>query len=821
MPIAVQEKTARSSWKYELIGPALLVLVIIGLLWPALFGSSGQVLSAAGTDIEMQFFGWRQFGFGELAKGHFPLWNPHVFCGTPFVGSLQSALLYPPNWIFLILPLVKAVNWNIATHAMLAGIAMYSWARYRRVSRTGATLAGLTYMLSAHYFLHIMPGHLPWLCVTAWTPMVLMCCDGLIDIGENAPPKKKSLYRQLGPFRPYIGWMLFGAFILTMQVLAGYPQPVYVAGLIGSIYLALNLLIQPLLDRLFRRPGKKYDFIHITKGLCAWFGIYVIAALICAVQLGAGIATANESGRAGGTPFEFSASYNMPWQNLITILVPHFWGTGLGQGNTPSAYTSEWLIWEMIAFFGTISLALIILQLIAGSSRSRRFGVGIAIFSTIVCLGITTPLYKLMFDLVPGFSRFRGPSKWFWVTTLLLCPVVGMGWDVLRSRTKSAHWPAIFLGIAGLAILGFGHHIQSSAGQGTQGYWGQTLSWMAAHDHQVVSSPLMGDAKFIEKTGGFTATQCYWAAGTMLLGAILFMLTRSQPRVAWLIAILIGAEMIVWAHSTYVTTDPIAKLPAPWAEYADKIRGDRVFYVIPRFENAPMTGGIDSIWGYDPIVLRRYVQFMVYCQNYEGKHTHVNELVDSSIPIQGAPEIFAMLRCRAVMLVDRGQAIVAELPEPMLRLHLIHSAEIVPGRNASFRRMSAPGFDPRTLVLLEKEPEITPTGSDGYAEVVHETTDEIEIKATAKQPTILLMTDAYSTGWRVRALPDSSQSDYQVMPANWVLRAVPLKAGTHHFIMEYRPAEYVAGKWISIVSLPLYLVGLGLVFTRRSNKKPV
>ena len=40
---------------------------------------------------------WREFARAALWKGTLPLWNPHIFCGLPFMSNGQTAVLYPPN----------------------------------------------------------------------------------------------------------------------------------------------------------------------------------------------------------------------------------------------------------------------------------------------------------------------------------------------------------------------------------------------------------------------------------------------------------------------------------------------------------------------------------------------------------------------------------------------------------------------------------------------------------------------------------------------------------------------------------------------------
>ena len=48
-------------------------------------------------DAIAQFYPWRVFYARSMRSGHIPLWNPHQFCGTPFLANGQSACLYPPQ----------------------------------------------------------------------------------------------------------------------------------------------------------------------------------------------------------------------------------------------------------------------------------------------------------------------------------------------------------------------------------------------------------------------------------------------------------------------------------------------------------------------------------------------------------------------------------------------------------------------------------------------------------------------------------------------------------------------------------------------------
>jgi hypothetical protein len=85
--------------------PASLLLVLVL--------PSGTLLSASNTDMISEFVSSRAYPAESLHHGHLPLWNPFTYAGQPFLGGFESAVLYPPNLIFLCLPLARALNFSM------------------------------------------------------------------------------------------------------------------------------------------------------------------------------------------------------------------------------------------------------------------------------------------------------------------------------------------------------------------------------------------------------------------------------------------------------------------------------------------------------------------------------------------------------------------------------------------------------------------------------------------------------------------------------------------------------------------------------------
>ena len=128
--------------------PQLLLIIILplALFWRWLV--LGEVLYW-GT-LLFQFWPWRQLVKMQILSGEWPLWNPLLGNGTPLLANLQSALFYPPNLLYLLLPVEQGLTLSVVLHLMLAGIFMYAYARQLELSPFAALLAALTFMFSGY-----------------------------------------------------------------------------------------------------------------------------------------------------------------------------------------------------------------------------------------------------------------------------------------------------------------------------------------------------------------------------------------------------------------------------------------------------------------------------------------------------------------------------------------------------------------------------------------------------------------------------------------------------------------------------------------------
>jgi len=734
-----------------------------------LFSANPPVLSHQDNELASQFIPWRSFGFSQLKQGNLALWNPHVFCGIPFFGSFQSALLYPPNFLYMVLPLGLATNVCIVLHIFLTGLFMYLWAWYRGLRPPACFLAAVLLMFCGPYFMHIYAGHLSNLCTMAWIPLIFLSIDGICN--------KRTL-----------AWVLLGIASVTMLILAGHPQHVFYTVIAAAIYCALSLLNQ-------QQRGRILVLLAL---MAVWGGLLASVQLLTALEEAAYTVRGK-----GGVEFEFAAMFSFPPENLMTLLAPGF----LGSLHNHS-YWGRGYLWEMSMFFSVTGLILAVYGRVHGSRKQRHYSMTLIIILFILALGAHTPLFRLLYGMVPGFDKFRGSSKFIFQMMLFVAMLAGVGLhQLITSNSRpSLRW---ILGIAAGAVvlIVVANSITMSVSEsGMESWWHnfmKTVCSAANKSSELYLDPnYYDDSMFVRSAALCASNSLLVTAGLLVLLTALLALVRWWKYAVYTFVLLALLELVLFALPLRPTFDLMAvQLPAELRNIVYSQSADyRILNTINK--NSAMTNGLLDIWGYDPGTLRRYAQFMAFTQAIDP------DKATQYVGFSNMHRLFSMLRLQYVILRQDSRTKVLTMTEPPLpRLLLVRDFQVLKDRDSILHALASPAFDLHQTVVLESPPKPLPQPSRkiGTAKIIDESTDCLTIEADIDSPAILLLTDAYHPNWHAEPLPGSCQKSYQLMPANYVLRAVPLEAGRHRFRIEYRPQAFRIGLWISIISLAAYL----------------
>lgn len=604
--------------------------------------------------------------------------------------------------------------------------------------------------------MHIYAGHLGNLCAMTWIPLILLSLDATLD-------------------RPSLSWVLLGIFAVSMQILTGQFQYVYYTAITCTLYAGIGLWIS-------NNKGKSIvGMIFIVLGSFA----------LCSFQIFNSLATTQESVRTAGVSFQFSSMFSFPPENLLTFLTPFFFGE-----MTFIPYWGRCYLWEMSTFIGITGFLMAIYGVVYGREIKRWLFAIMVIALFILALGAHTPVFQFLYNWLPGFNKFRGSSKFIFPACLFLVMLAGIGFDKLIRHNNTDYKFVIGVAVIGISLLTAAYLIFANPH-----LIGNMMRVLEATKESYLPQTIYSDINFVQYVKTVAASSLLISGFVCLILAALLYLARQSDKIIYIIIAIALIEVFSFARLNRPTFNINETLINNFTQFYAQHPDD--YRVLNRLNpNMAMSTGTGDIWGYGPMAQRRYIQFMAYTQGENPDNA------DTYLQIQNHHKLFNMLRLRYIITRAQNGLAISEAKDFMPRFNLIRNWIVLPAREAIFREMDKESFDPRKLVILETKPDIVPaiSGTKGTSDIIESSADSLLIKVNTPDPALLLITDNFSEGWRAVAKPGSIQKDYKIMPANYTLMAIPLKAGEHYLRLEYQPTTFVIGRWISSAALFIYII---------------
>ncbi|MFL5522868.1 MAG: hypothetical protein ACJ8AF_02060 [Gemmatimonadaceae bacterium] len=414
----------RFAWGWAALVYALGTL---SLGYPAL---AGGFLVNPHSDQYIAGYAFREFAASTLrATGHFPLWNPYLFGGMPYIAAMHGDIFYPTFLLRMIMPTDVAMTWGFIIHVFLSGLFTYGFLRAIGYGFYGSLVGGIAYMMSGQIASYVSPGHDGKLFVSALFPLALW-----------------MLYRGIRQGRAW-SWGAF-ALVVGLCVLSPHPQLLQ--------YLLLTCGAYALFLAFAGVEGVKLP----RNTAFARLGLALVAVLIGlaigAVQYLPVREYVQWSPRAGGLPdYTAATSYAWPPEELLNAYLPQFSGM-------LNSYWGRNGIHLHSDYAGVIVLVLAGLALAGLRSDPHRkqviFWSAALLVSLLWSLGGATPFYHIPYALVPGTKFFRAPATIFFVGTLAIALLSCAGTErFLRlqvTRRYMVGWLIFGGAIAVLASLG-------------------------------------------------------------------------------------------------------------------------------------------------------------------------------------------------------------------------------------------------------------------------------------------------------------------------------------------------------------------------------
>jgi hypothetical protein len=772
------------------------VLAALTLAHPAL---SGGFLVNPVSDQYIAGYAFREYGAAALREsGSFPLWNPYLFGGMPYVAAMHGDIFYPTFLLRMVLPTDVAMTWGMILHLMLAGIATYAFLRAIGVSFYAALVGGLAYMMSGQVASLVSPGHDGKLFVSALFPVTLLVLTwGIRDARQWA-------------------WGLL-AIIVGLGVLSPHPQLLQYL-LLASGAWALMLAFSTAAGgtaKLARRDAL------IRLGLAS--GAVLLGAAMGAIQYMPVAEYVDWSPRAGGRDYTYATSFSMPIEELFNTYVPQFTGMLDGYWGQNAIHLHSEYLGAGVLFLASAAFA-------GASERPRRallwFWTAVLAISTFWALGGNTPFYQLVYALVPGSKYFRAPSTIFFVATFAVAVLAAFGTERALLAKVSRRWCLVVLGLGGaIALLAsVGGLNQIALGVADPG----TLDLVDAN-----ASALLAGA---------------WRSFLFLAAAVGIVWFQREGRLPATVAGIALAALIVidlWSierlyfrfsapASQLYATDPaiehIKKEPQPVRVIATALTNDYAFHDPALFGDGFMSHRIRAVVGYHGNELGRYQ--VLGGRDERGRWTQIGNpafwgLANAkyfytnadTLPIPGARRVVGPVRNAAGTTVSLfelpGEHPFAWVAPAIAKYPDVSVAEAVRQPNLPYRSIALIDTGSTTpAVALTSMP--APLDLAVTASHYEPGKFTLELAAPAPAGSALVVSENYYPGWS--AVVDGKPAKAE--RANLSLMAVALPVGARKVEFTFDSEPYHQGKTITLVALVLALLvgGAGLFADRRGRR---
>lgn len=398
--------------------PLFIILgLIIYLFGNTLIPPKGTMIM--GMDIYDAYYYWKAYLGESIRSGIIPFWNPYNFSGTPFLAHPNINIFYPPNWLFIVLPLNVSFSAYFFLHMVFAGITMY-WLAKKFTDRYGAFTAALIYSLGGFFAARVYSGHLEYVDAASWVPLVF----GLFYEALTAYSMRK---------------ILLAAFGCAALLLCGNETFFLFAMEMVGFYMLFRFIIS------FRSHSYikeiKHDIFTVGIAVTLGFGMTAMQAL-------PRLQFISHSLRSAGVPYSVAGSGSLPISGLLILLKPFMWGMPFRNNYT---YHGPWPnLLEFTSYVGVIPWillgAFIILKVVVTRlgqysfpkvSREIWFLILFAIpVFIIISLGssINPNIHKILWEYTPFYKTLRHPARHLYLVAFSMSLVTGMSLSVITNK---------------------------------------------------------------------------------------------------------------------------------------------------------------------------------------------------------------------------------------------------------------------------------------------------------------------------------------------------------------------------------------------------
>jgi Bacterial membrane protein YfhO len=718
-------------------------------------------------DLVTELYPWKVITRRAAARGTLPLWNPYALLGAPFVGDPDSALFYPANLPFLVLP--TAIAWSLAfpIRTFLAGLFTALYARSLGARPHAALYAGVAFAFSG-WMTAFQPR--PHVDAALWLPAVLLAVDRLRERGD-------------GPSAALT------AAAFALPVLGGQPECAAHVTLVGLVYFVYRLFWP-------RRPPEEVG------GRAHFAGSFVLAGALALGLASVQILPTLEFIR------QLDRSLDASWGHKPLAEIAAFVSRDLGAN--PNSAGVE--IPECAAYAGMLTL---LLAPIALRSRNLRD----AVFFWALLLVVLGIIYGFgpFYVLSRHVPVLRGIPNWrlLAVADLCLALLAALGLSAICDR--SAGRPASAVEWVSAAAV----FVAAAAGI----LWVMEKGRLGFHPHPWISfrtirgpassaGVLLAAAVFLAlalsgriRTPVVAVLALAFGAIDLLSAACRFIPFTSpsriyppSPTLEFLARDPQPHRVVSIDGASGPGFEQVYGLESPIGFNVVVHRAERVLSIFGFQESRPVFLSERIVASRGRLLDLMNVKYLVTTTTNRGADR-----------LAGNAERFRLVFSDASVRVFENRTVL-----PRTFLVPASGIEVVRAENAQLARICAADFDPSNSVVLPEPPPpapfrgesapILPPGVAGFAQGVN----DVRLVASVAEPSVLVLSQTYYPGWRV-LVDDRPQP---LLRADYAFAGVALAPGRHTVRFTLQPNSLRIGALITGFSLAA-LVAMCRVRTSR------
>lgn len=748
----------------------------IGLLAVGVFllflGPLASRQSLYGGDFYFYFYPLKKFIRNYLwTHGTLPFWNSYQFSGIPVISNIQASMFYPLGILYYLVSPQRAYVYSTIMHCLLGGFFMYTFVRTLNVNRVGSFMAALVFTFNGYFIGHLYAGHLTFVQTYIWLPLIFLLIHHFSRNGNLA-------------------WAAAAGVVLGTQILGGFPQIAFYILLASALFAVYQMV-------LLRGHGACW----LSK-LGAGFGVCLILGFCFAsVQILPTLEFMGLSTRGGGVSYAMATYESLHPEELLAFLIPEIYGSPLD--GTYWRSQEVWHFWESCGYAGVLPLFLLFAQEKRPRSTSTAgFFYLLAALSLFLALGKYNPLYPFIHRM-PGFNSFRIPAQiiYLYVFSVAVLSGIGLG-RITEGRWRLNRTFGIYAVLVGgillVAVLGI--------------HFFPFKSSYFLFTHFAEGSVTHANLAFLYDRMSRSIDQ---ACIFFVLSFLLLLLVRSRALSPSTFGVLACGILFL---DLFLFGKPYVKPH----DYADQLKKKEMTACLPGkpFQGRVVTMGklfksndglqygFPAVLGYDPLILKRYVEYILSSQNMPFSEQVVN------LGHVHAPEnkLFSLLHVRATV-GDQG---VRSIKNDVPYAHIVGRAWFEKGESA-LAFMKSDRFDPLNSVVLDGQGKLMESHESGRKLTIGTCTVEdyeeehFTLSTSSDQAGYLVVSEIHYPGWYCTV--DGKEEEIQ--RGNYLFRVVPLEAGIHHVRFYFVSWPFRIGGMLSLFSL-----GAALSFIVIKNRLP-